>query len=163
MNREIAMRRYRDVLRPDVINNSRGDFLATHVPMKNLYLTDHADLAEQDRKSSMTEEEIYELVLPLGEEDQFVLVKGPSGAGKSHLIRWFYTMLELRKPDSEIVLFIRRADNTLKGTIRQLIELPEVKELPDRELYKKLTSASTRVPERIEEYHLLSFCHFDRE
>ena len=148
MNREIAMRRYRDVLRPDVINNSRGDFLATHVPMKNLYLTDHADLAEQDRKSSMTEEEIYELVLPLGEEDQFVLVKGPSGAGKSHLIRWFYTMLELRKPDSEIVLFIRRADNTLKGTIRQLIELPEVKELPDRELYKKLTSASTRVPER---------------
>lgn len=148
MNKEIAMRRYRDVLRPDVINNFQGDFLATHVPMKNLHLTNYAELTDQDRKSSMTEEEIYELVLPLGEEDQFILVKGPSGAGKSHLIRWFYTMLELRKPDSEIVLFIRRADNTLKGTIRQLIELPEVKDLPDRELYKKLTSASTRIPER---------------
>lgn len=148
MNKEIAKRRYKDVLRPDVINNSQGDFLATHVPMKNLYLTDHAELSDQDRKSPMTEERIYELVLPLGEEDQFVLVKGPSGAGKSHLIRWFYTMLELRKPDSEIVLFIRRADNTLKGTIRQLIELPEVKDLPDRELYKKLSSASTRIPER---------------
>lgn len=148
MNKEIAKRRYKDVLRPDVINNSQGDFLATHVPMKNLYLTDHAELTELDRKSSMTEEEIYDLVLPLGEEDQFVLVKGPSGAGKSHLIRWFYTMLELRKPDSEIVLFIRRADNTLKGTIRQLVELPEVKDLPDGELYKKLASASTRIPER---------------
>lgn len=148
MNKEIAMRRYRDVLRPDVVNNSQGDFLATHVPMKNLYLTDHAELSDQDRKSPMTEEEVYELVLPLGEEDQFVLVKGASGAGKSHLIRWFYTMLELRKSDSEIVLFIRRADNTLKGTIRQLVELPEVRNLPNRELYKKLTSASTRIPEK---------------
>ena len=43
-----------DVLRPDVMHNSQGDFLATHVPMKKLYvtehLTDHAEIPEQDKK-----------------------------------------------------------------------------------------------------------------
>jgi len=147
MNKEVAKQRYKDVFRPDVINNSQGDFLATHVPMKNLYVTDYANVKDQDRKHPLTEEEVYNLFFTLKDEDQFVLVKGASGAGKSHLIRWFNTMLELRKLDHEIVLFIRRADNTLKGTIRQLIDLPEVKTLPNRELYKKLDSASTTVPE----------------
>ena len=29
------------------------------------------------------------------------------------------------KPEDEVVLFIRRSDNTLKGTIRQLLAMPE--------------------------------------
>ena len=147
MNIEVAKARYKSVFRPDVINNTQGDFLATHVPMKNLYVTDHADLTPQDRKHPLTEEEVFEHFFSQSDDDQFVLVKGASGAGKSHLIRWFYTMLLLRKRDDEIVLPIRRADNTLKGTIKQLIEMPEVKNLPNKELYKKLTSASTTMPE----------------
>lgn len=147
MNIEVAKVRYKSVFRPDVINNTQGDFLATHVPMKNLYVTDHADLTPQDRKHPLTEEEVFELFFSQNDDDQFVLVKGASGAGKSHLIRWFYTMLLLRKREDEIVLPIRRADNTLKGTIKQLIEIPEVKNLPDQELYKKLASASTTIPE----------------
>lgn len=152
MNIDIARKRYMDVIRPDVMHNSKGDFLATHVPMKKLYvtkhLTDHAEVPEQDKKYPKTEEEVYEQFMGEKEEDQFVLVIGDSGAGKSHLIRWINSMLEIRKSENEIVLPIRRADNTLKGTIRQLIELPEVKELPNRELYKKLASAATTVPER---------------
>lgn len=152
MNIEIARKRYMDVIRPDVMHNSQGDFLATHVPMKKLYVTEHltdqADVPDQDKKSPKTEEEVYDRFMGEKEEDQFVLVIGDSGAGKSHLIRWMNTVLEIRKPDNEIVLPIRRADNTLKGTIRQLIELPEVKELPNRELYKKLASATTTVPEK---------------
>lgn len=147
MNIEIAKQRYKDVFLPDVIDNSQGDFLAKHVPMKNLYFTDHAELIEQDKKHPVSEEELYEIIFAQQEEDQFVLVKGASGAGKSHLIRWFDFMLKIRKPETEIILYIRRADNTLKGTIRQLIDLPEVKNLPDRDLYKKLASASTTVPE----------------
>lgn len=147
MNIEIAKKRYKDVFLPDVIDNSQGDFLAKHVPMKKLYFTDHAEVTEQDQKNPLTEEEIYELVFSQQEEDQFVLVKGASGAGKSHLIRWFDSMLHIRKAETDVVLYIRRADNTLKGTIRQLIDLPEVKRLPNRELYKKLASASTTVPE----------------
>lgn len=152
MNIDIARKRYMDVIRPDVMHNSKGDFLATHVPMKKLYvtehLTDHAEVPEQDKKNPKTEEEVYEQFMEEKEEDQFVLVIGDSGAGKSHLIRWIDSVLEIRKSENEIVLPIRRADNTLKGTIRQLIELPEVKELPNRELYKKLASAATTVPER---------------
>lgn len=147
MNIEVAKKRYKDVFRPDVINNTQGDFLATHVPMKNLYVTEQAEVTPQDRKHPMHEEEVFDLFFTPSEEDQFVLVKGASGAGKSHLIRWFYTMLEVRKRENEVVLPIRRADNTLKGTIKQLIEIPEVKNMPNTDLYKKLASASTTMPE----------------
>lgn len=147
MNIEVARVRYKNVFRPDVINNTQGDFLATHVPMKNLYVTDHADITPQDRKHPLNEEEVYERFFSASDDDQFVLVKGVSGAGKSHLIRWFYTMLQLRKGENEIILPIRRTDNTLKGTIKQLIEMPEIKNLPNKALYKKLASASTTVPE----------------
>lgn len=152
MNIEIARKRYMDVIRPDVMHNTQGDFLATHVPMKKLYitehLTDHAEVPEQDKKYPKTEEDVYERFMSEKEEDQLVLVIGDSGAGKSHLIRWINTVLEIRKSENEIVLPIRRADNTLKGTIRQLIELPEVKDLPNRDLYKKLASAANTVPEK---------------
>lgn len=53
MNIEIARKRYMDVIRPDVMHNTQGDFLATHVPMKKLYvtehLTDHAEVPDQDK------------------------------------------------------------------------------------------------------------------
>ena len=92
MNIDIARKRYMDVLRPDVMHNSQGDFLATHVPMKKLYvtehLTDHAEIPEQDKKHPKNEEEIYAQFMEGKENDQFVLVIGDSGTGKSHLIRW---------------------------------------------------------------------------
>lgn len=147
MNLEVARKRYKDVFLPDVIDNSQGDFLAKHVPMKTLYFTDHGELTEQDKKHPLTEEKIYELIFSEKEDDHFVLVKGASGAGKSHLIRWINSMLELRKDDSEIVIPIRRADNTLKGTIKQLISHPVVENMPNKELYKKMASASTTIPE----------------
>lgn len=147
MNLEVARKRYKDVFRPDVIDNSKGDFLAKHVPMKTLFYTDHDELTEQDKKHPLTEEKIYELIFSEKEDDQFVLVKGASGAGKSHLIRWINTMLELRRDETEIVIPIRRADNTLKGTIRQLISHPVVENMPNKELYKKMASASTTIPE----------------
>lgn len=136
MNIEIARQRYKDVFLPDVIDNSQGDFLSKHVPMKNLFYTDHSELTEQYKKNPLTEEEVYDRVFSDNDDDQFVLVKGASGAGKSHLIRWLESMLEIRKSDNEIILYIKRADNTLKGTIRQLVELDEIKKLPNTELYK---------------------------
>ena len=147
MNIEVARQRYKEVFLPDVIDNSQGDFLAKHVPMKNLLLLDHDEPNENDKKHILSEDTIYEQVFSPKEDDQFVLVKGASGAGKSHLIRWFESMLQIHKQDNEIVLYIRRADNTLKGTIRQLVDLEEIKNLPNHDLYKKLASASTTIPE----------------
>lgn len=147
MNLEVAKRRYKDVFLPDVIDNTDEDFLAKHVPMKRLYLTDHAELLPKDRKNYLNEEEIFDHLFIESDDDQFVLVKGASGAGKSHLIRWINTLLEIKKDDSEVILYVKRADNTLKGTIKQLIELPEIRNMPNKELYKKLVSASTKIPE----------------
>ena len=74
MNKEVARKRYMDVIRPDVMHNSQGDFLATHVPMKKLYitehLTDHAEVPEQDKKYPKTEEEVYDQFMTEREEDR---------------------------------------------------------------------------------------------
>lgn len=152
MNKNIALTRYKDVLKVDVIANSMSDFLATHVPFKKIYLTEKltsdANIADSDKKKTYTEEEIFEEIVEPKEIDQFNLVVGSSGSGKSHLIRWLGATLEKRKPDNEAVLFIRRNDNTLKGTIKQLLEIPEIKNLPNREAYKKLTQAAATVPEQ---------------
>lgn len=148
MNIEIAKERYKEVLRVDVITNTQGDFLATHVPFKKLYVTKYAELTTEDYKKPLSEKEVYDLLVTPREDDQFVLVKGDSGTGKSHLIRWFQAMLMANKPDSEAVLFVRRNDNTLKGTIKQLLEMEEVKNLPDAQIYKKLVNAGAAVPEQ---------------
>ena len=147
MNIEIARRRYKEVLRVDVITNTQGDFLATHVPFKKLYVTRHADLVPADYNYPLSETEVYDRLITPRDDDQFVLVKGDSGTGKSHLIRWFQAMLMANKPDSEAVLFVRRNDNTLKGTIKQLLEMDEVKNLPDSQMYKKPVNAGASVPE----------------
>lgn len=77
MNTEIARKRYKEVLRVDVTANSRGDFLATHVPFKNLYwakkLTVEAKLFPKDQKKKYSEDEIYRRVA------------APSQIGRAHV------------------------------------------------------------------------------
>ena len=72
---------------------------------------------------------------------------GQSGTGKSHLIRWFDARFKADQPDDEVVLFIRRSDNTLKGTIRQLLQKQEVQDISNKEIIKRLANASAAVPE----------------
>lgn len=151
MNTDIARNRYKEVLRVDVTANSRGDFLATHVPFKNLYLADkltvEAKLFPKDQKKKYSEDEIYRRVAEPSSEDRFTLVTGTNGSGKSHLIRWLANMLKIREAGTEVVLFIKRNDNTLKGTIRQLLNMPEVQQIPNREQYKRLVQATRTVTE----------------
>src|SRR5574344_1657350 len=116
MNSEIAKERISYVARPDSITSSEGDFLATHVAVKRLKVLDKFDMAPTGGKS-YTEETIFQqYVLNPEDKHQFIAVYGQSGTGKSHLIRWFAARYEQNKPKDEVVLFIRRSDNTLKGT-----------------------------------------------
>ena len=78
---------------------------------------------------------------------QFVAVYGQSGTGKSHLIRWLEARYRNDRPSEEVVLFIRRSDNTLKGTIRQLLETPEVREIANRDVIERLVKATVVVDE----------------
>lgn len=149
MDRIIASERIASVIKPDSITVSQGDFLATHVALDKLYLLDkfEPNSSETERKN-YSEEEIYKQYICNPENrHQFIAVYGKSGTGKSHLIRWFETRFEQEKPENEVILFIRRSDNTLKGTIRQLLEKPEVQEIANREVYERLVRASASVDE----------------
>lgn len=147
MNLTIAKERLSSVVKPDSITTSQGDFLVTHVEIKKLVLLNKFELVPTSQKYT-SEESIYKnYILNPENKHQFIVVYGQSGTGKSHLIRWFDAKFETDKPEDEVVLFIRRSDNTLKGTIRQLLQKPEVQGMSNKDILKRLTSASIAVPE----------------
>lgn len=147
MNSEIAKQRLSEVVRIDTITSSFGDFMATHVPFKQIQLQKEFD-GSAASGTAYTEEQVYKkVVMNPKDQHQFVLVIGSSGAGKSHLIRWFDVKLERNKPESEVVLFVRRSDNTLKGTIKQLLEKPEVASMQNKDLYDRLVNATSTISE----------------
>jgi len=147
MNLSIAKERLSSVVKPDSITSSQGDFLVTHVEIKKLVLLNKFELVPTSQKYT-SEELIYkQFVRNPDNKHQFIVVYGQSGTGKSHLIRWFDAKFEAEKPSDEVVLFIRRSDNTLKGTIRQLLQKPEVQGISNKEILKRLSNASAAIPE----------------
>lgn len=148
MNKAIAKKRISQVLRIDSIDSTDSDFLATHVPFRKIVVgTKSGDRFEETYKS---EEDIYRDIFNnehTRNEHQFVIVEGSSGAGKSHFIRWLYAMLSAKEEKDDVVLLIRRSDNTLKGTIRQLLEIKEVKEISNKEAYERLVKANQAITE----------------
>lgn len=56
-------------------------------------------------------------------------------------------MLSTNEEKDDAVLLIRRSDNTLKGTIRQLLEIKEVKEISNKEAYERLIKANQAITE----------------
>lgn len=142
MNSSIARDRISSVVKPDSITASQGDFLATHVAIKRIHLLTKFDIAPAGGKD-YSEDAVYKrFVLNPDNRHQFIAVYGQSGTGKSHLIRWFEARYQYDKPENEVVLFIRRSDNTLKGTIRQLLATPEVQEIANKEVYDRLVKAT---------------------
>ena len=147
MDLSIAKERLAAVVKPDSITASQGDFLTTHVEIKKLVLLNKFEFVPTSQKYT-SEEDIYRrFILNPSNRHQFMVVYGQSGTGKSHLIRWFEARYRADRPDDEVVLFIRRSDNTLKGTIRQLLEKPEVQDIGNKEIIKRLANASAAVPE----------------
>lgn len=140
---EIAKKRIGEVIRTDTIASNQADFLATHVPLSGIHIKKKWD-SKIDQ--TLTEEQVFnKYVLNTQNEHQFIIVIGSSGAGKSHLIRWFAARLEQSLPDDEVVLFVRRSDNSLKGTIKQLLELPEVSNIPNKAVYDRLVRATSTI------------------
>ena len=143
MNSEIAKSRIGEVIRIDTVTSTQADFLATHVPVQNIHIRKKWD-SKTDK--IMSEEKVFnKYVLNTENEHQFIIVIGSSGAGKSHLIRWFAARLEQAAPENEVVLFVRRSDNSLKGTIKQLLELPEVANIPNKAVYDRLIRATSTI------------------
>lgn len=148
MNIEIAKTRHSEVLKADTVNNSNGDFLSTHVQVKKLQISQKYDLSLQEAKKFYNEEDVFSHEIVPTDEHRFVIVKGESGTGKSHLIRWFYAKLMSQHLEDEAILLVRRDDNTLKGTISQLLTMPEVASMPNKEVYERLSKAANTIQDR---------------
>lgn len=149
MNLEIARNRINDVIRPDAITESYNDFMITHVPLKKLQILGKFVILPKS-KDYKTEDEIFDQLIR-NEEDkhQFIIVYGNPGTGKSHLIRYFEEKFKRIKKENEVIIFIRRSDNTLKGTIRQLLEKPEVANMKNKDVYDRLVNATGVVNEEV--------------
>lgn len=142
MDFSIAIDRLSKVARADSITTSQADFLSTHVSLKRLQLLTKFEL-QPTSATEATEEDVFEqIIMNPNNHHQFVVVYGQSGTGKSHLIRWFEARFRQEKPSNEVCLFIRRSDNTLKGTIRQLLKAPEVKNIANKDVFDRLARAA---------------------
>lgn len=149
MNSNIAKSRLSEVIKTDVITSSEADFLATHVPIKEVEVIEGGLDSTGKKRDLLSEDELYRKYI-VGDRDKhkLIIVKGSSGAGKSHMIRWFAAKLRQENLDDEVVLFIRRSDNSLKGTIKQLLDLDEVKNIANRDIKERLVKASITVDDR---------------
>lgn len=144
MNIEVARQRVNEVIQVDTNTNSESDFLATHVPFRQIKIKNGG--GKIDEFKDISEEEVFnQYIKNPGNRHQFIIVQGASGSGKSHLIRWFASKFNTFKHENETVIYIRRSDNSLKGTIRQLLDLDEIKNLPNREIYKRLSDAGSSI------------------
>ncbi len=147
MDFKIVKQRVNDIIKPDSITASDSDFLATHVKMNKLKRPSSFAILP-NTKQDYTEDDLFEnIIMNPDNKHQMVVVYGQSGSGKSHLIRWFHAMLKHKNLEDEVILFIKRSDNTLKGTIRQLLQMPEVQNIANKDIYDRLTKAQVEVPE----------------
>ncbi len=144
MNIDIAKLRINQVIQADTNANSEADFLATHIPFEGIKIKTGGSAV--DEFTQIAEEQLFERYIKApGDTHQLIVIYGSSGSGKSHLIRWFASKFASFDHENETVLYIRRNDNSLKGTIRQLLELDEIKDIPNRDLYKKLSEAGQNI------------------
>lgn len=145
MNIQIAKSRVHQVINVDSINNEACDFMATHIPFRHITFSAGRNVKDV----SISEIEVYTKLFEdsLNEDEhQFVIVEGSSGSGKSHFIRWLYTNLVAKgENEKDEVLLIRRSENTLKGTIKQLLEINAVRNLKNKDVYERLVKANTTI------------------
>ncbi len=157
MNKQVVLNRLKDVLNVDSINNTQADFLSTHVPFRKIKVTN--DLSGTHISEQISEEEVFSKYFDnsyIYDEHQLIVVDGSSGSGKSHFIRWIEAKLSAEDGKNDVVLMIRRSDNTLKGTIKQFLNIEEVKNIRNKDIYERLVKANQNVSEqkfKFEIYH----------
>ena len=105
------------VINKEALSVNRADFLATHVPMRQIAY-ERAPRA----LTSASEDDLLAELHHQAETDQhtFVVIKGAPGTGKSHLIRWLKERYAAERPQ-DAVLLIERANTSLRGTLQQII------------------------------------------
>lgn len=149
MNSAVANNRLSQVIQADSINVSDEDFLLTHVPMRGLYKVNSFSMNPRLENNQAVSEDfiLQDSLLKQSDLHQLTVVYGSNGTGKSHLIRWLKTEYERTNPEDEVIVLIRRNDNTLKGTLKQLLNLEEFQFSEKTPAYQRLLEAEKLISE----------------
>jgi hypothetical protein len=110
--------RVTEVINKEAISVDIADFMATHAPLgqiAHLRPSGPATISESDLLADLTSG-------ARADRHMFAVVEGEPGTGKSHLIRWLHQRYESESAGQDEVLLIERAQNSLLGTLRQIID-----------------------------------------
>lgn len=114
--------RIEEVINREAISVDRATFMATHAPFRHI-----SYIRSPHHMSDTSEENFLQELLTCAQHNRhmFSVIQGIPGTGKSHLIRWlkerYVAEMKNNGQDNEQVLLIERAQNSLVGTLRQII------------------------------------------
>ncbi|MEO8609322.1 MAG: ATP-binding protein [Chloroflexota bacterium] len=104
------------VINKEALSVDRADFLATHVPMRQIAY-ERVPVATSASEGDLLAELHHQADT---NQHTFMVIKGVPGTGKSHLIRWLKERYAAERPQ-DAVLLIERANTSLRGTLQQII------------------------------------------
>jgi hypothetical protein len=143
-----------EVINKEAASVDTATFLATHVPLNKL--TYHR---VPQSISDTSENGLLQELRRCAEQDKhaFVVVQGIPGTGKSHLIRWLKERYETEADrQHEQVLFIERAQCSLRSTLEQIIKSPVFDKETMKEQLEKLNGARIELSREALSHTLLS-------
>jgi hypothetical protein len=126
------------VINKEATSVDTATFMATHTPLTKLEYQTYLQ-----QMTDMTEEGLFRELQRCAERDDhvFMAVQGIPGSGKSHLIRWLKERYSVENGESECVLFIARAQCSLRSTLEQIIDSGVFEETLMHEQQKQLKNA----------------------
>jgi hypothetical protein len=140
MNHSQLLSRLDEVIVNDATYTSPAEFLATHMPFKNLKYTS-SGIGDDIEKSIPEEQFFSDHLLKQSNKHNLIVVQGDSGSGKSHFIRWLMEKYELHKEEHDVIVSIKRHQNTLKSAIAQILQSEVFSDLNNKEISQKLSMA----------------------
>lgn len=105
--------------------NTKKYFFLTHIPFTKLKIKGIGSLDNDDENETFTsEEELLRNIVSSGEHSTFSVIHGDPGTGKTNLISWLHSRY-LQKDSENVVIYLKRTDNTLKATLNVLLRAEE--------------------------------------
>lgn len=150
MNHEQLLKRIDEVIITDATDTPAAAFMATHIPFKNLQYLDNG---VEDGNEKHVDENAFlkEYCEQQSDKHNLIIVEGDSGSGKSHFIRWMMESYSRTADSNEIIIQVRRHQNTLKGAIKQILE----SEVFQSEEYKEITRKLLFAKEQLDDNELI--------